>query len=97
MSIAYDSEIVVSRYEHLHGRLVCYKKVGFSSGVKWERGSLFGEPSAPKKGTKADLDWAAGLGKLKATEVEQMGYCNTCRVMKGAIGSFCKKCKRKLV
>jgi len=24
MSIAYDSKIVVSRYEHLHGRLVCY-------------------------------------------------------------------------
>ena len=26
MSIAYDSKIVVSRYEHLHGRLVCYKR-----------------------------------------------------------------------
>jgi len=24
MLIAYDSEIVVSRYEHLQGRLVCY-------------------------------------------------------------------------
>jgi len=24
MSIAYDSKIVVSRYEHLQGRLVCY-------------------------------------------------------------------------
>jgi len=24
MSIAYDSKIGVSRYEHLHGRLVCY-------------------------------------------------------------------------
>ena len=24
MSIAYDSKIVVSRYEHLKGRLVCY-------------------------------------------------------------------------
>jgi len=26
MSIAYDSKIVVSRYEHLHGRLVCYMR-----------------------------------------------------------------------
>jgi len=24
MSIAYDSKIVISRYEHLQGRLVCY-------------------------------------------------------------------------
>ena len=26
MSIAYDSKIVVSRYEHLYGRLVCYNR-----------------------------------------------------------------------
>ena len=26
MSIAYDSKIVVSRYEHIHGRLVCYSE-----------------------------------------------------------------------
>jgi len=28
MSIVYDSKIVVSRYDHLHRRLVCYKGVG---------------------------------------------------------------------
>ena len=59
------------------------EKVGFSSGVKWERGSLFGEPLAPKGEAKADLDWAAGLGKLKAMEVGDMGYCNRCRKMGG--------------
>jgi len=26
MSIVYDSKIVVSCYEHLHGRLVCYSR-----------------------------------------------------------------------
>ena len=26
MSIAYDSKIVVSRYKHLRGRLVCYNR-----------------------------------------------------------------------
>jgi len=73
------------------------EKVGFSSGVKWERGSLFGEPSALRKEAKADLDWAAGLGKLKATEVGDMGYCNSCKKMGGAIGAACKKCKMRLV
>jgi len=73
------------------------EKVDFGSSAKWERGSLFGEPSAPKGVSKADMDWAVGLGKLSETEVGQMGYCNTCRVMQGAIGSFCKKCKKKLV
>ena len=38
-----------------------------------------------------------GLGKLKATEVGEMGYCNTCRKMGGGIGLFCKKCKIKLI
>jgi len=57
------------------------EKVGFESGVKWERGSLFGEPSAPRKEAKADLDWAAGLGKLMETEVGDMGYCNRCQKM----------------
>jgi len=28
MSIAYDSKIVVSRYEHLNGRLICYSILG---------------------------------------------------------------------
>jgi len=73
------------------------EKVEFSSGMKWEKGSLFGEPLAPRKEAKADLDWAAGLGKLKATEVGDMGYCNSCKRMGGGIGSFCKRCKKKLV
>ena len=73
------------------------EKVGFSSEVRWEKGSLFGEPSAPKGEAKADLDRAAGLWKLKATEVGDMGYCNKCRKMGGAIGGACKKCKMRLV
>jgi len=73
------------------------EKVGFESGVKWERGSLFGEPSDLRKEAKADLDWAAGLGKLKVTEVGDMGYCNSCRKMGGAIGGACKRCKMRLV
>jgi len=32
------------------------EKVDFGSDLKWERGSLFGEPSAPKESSKADLD-----------------------------------------
>ena len=33
MLIAYDSKIVVSRYEHLHGRLVCYTNSGTLNSV----------------------------------------------------------------
>ena len=41
MSIAYDSKIVVSRYEHLHGRLVCYSYPTFTGKVILElRGRL---------------------------------------------------------
>ena len=66
------------------------EKVGFESKVKWERGSLFGEPSVPRKDTaKEDLSWAVGLGKLKEVEVGALGYCNSCRKMGGGIGSFC--------
>jgi len=32
------------------------EKVDFGSRVKWERGSLFGEPSASRKESKADLE-----------------------------------------
>ena len=59
------------------------EKVDFGSGLKWERGYLLGEPLAPKRESKADLSWAAGLGKLKVTEVGDMGYCNSCRMMGG--------------
>ena len=69
----------------------------FKSEVKWESGSLFGTP-APRAGTsKADMSWAVGLGKLKEVEVGDMGYCNSCWKMGGGIGSFCTKCKMKLV
>ena len=72
--------------------------MGFESKVKWERGSLFGEPSAPRRETsKADLSLAVGLGKLKEVEVGDMGYCNSCWKMGGGIGLFCTKCKMKLV
>ena len=72
------------------------EKVEFKSGVKWEAGSLFGTP-APRKESKADLSWAVGLGKIKDVEVGDMGYCNTCRKMGGGIGTFCTKCKSRLV
>ena len=47
--------------------------------------------------SKADLDWAVGLGKLKEVEVGDMGYCNSCREMGGGIGGACRRCKGRLV
>ena len=57
---------------------------------------MFGTP-APRKESKADLSWAVGLGKLTEVEVGDMGYCNKCRKTGGMIGSFCTKCKSRLV
>jgi len=57
------------------------EKVDFSyipKGCGW----WFGETSA-RKDTKANLDWAVGLGKLKEVGVGDMGYCNSCRMMGG--------------
>jgi len=62
------------------------EKVEFGSGAKWERGSLYGEPSAPKKEAKADLGWAVELGKLKVVKACDMGYCNKCHMVGGYIG-----------
>ena len=47
--------------------------------------------------SKADLDWAVGLGKLKEVQVGNMGYCNSCRMMGESIGGSCKRCKKRLV
>ena len=57
------------------------KGVSFSSELKWKPGTLFGPARAeglkkPRE-SKADLDWAVGLGKLKEIEVRDMGYCNS--------------------
>ena len=77
------------------------KGVNFSLGLKWEPGTLFGparaEGSKRPRESKADLDWAVGLGKLKEVEVGNMGYCNSCRMMGGSIGGSCKRCKKRLV
>ena len=73
------------------------EKVAFESKVKWESGSLFGTHAPRRETSKADLSWAVGLGKLKEVEVGDMGYCNSCRKMGGGIGSFCTKCKSRLV
>jgi len=71
------------------------EKVDFSYVLKGS-GSWFGESSKGKK-SKAELDWAVGLGKLKEVDVGDIGYCNSCLRIGGGIGSFCKNCKSKLV
>lgn len=72
--------------------------MGYESKVKWERGSLFEEPAAPRSDTsKTGLSWTVGLGKLEEIEVGDMGYCNSVRKRDRTIGSFCKMCKMKRV
>lgn len=72
------------------------EKVEFKREVRWEAGSLFGARGASKE-SKAVLLVVLGLEKLREVGRREMYYYNSCRMMGGYIGSFCKRCKSRLV
>jgi len=72
MSIAYDSKIVVSRYEHLHGRLVCYR----------ERQSLLGaECSSWQLGQHATEDGQQARTGRRLPPLGQEGLGQRCSAL----------------